>query len=163
MCKWYYISLHNAFVIYILAWFRMPSALKHNHQWYQYPKYKTNSWAYWFLLLFWHTKGNDLFWNIYVVKLLAYVYIKIFPCFRKWIQSDRWLVIYFQSQEFQWSRQLRGWVLGAFFFGYIPFQLPSRWLTNRFGGKWPMFCGTGVLTLCTFLSPVSARVSRICS
>ena len=92
---------------------------------------------------------------------------------RQWINANtickigsRWIEVcalcsFFLNiiQEFQWSRQLRGWILGAFFIGYIPFQLPSGWLVNRYGGKWPIFWGVGLLTLATFLSPVSARLS----
>ena len=66
---------------------------------------------------------------------------------------------YFPLQEFQWDRQLRGLILGAFSIGYVPFQIPFGAVANRFGPKWPLFGGMCFLTIGTFLSPVSARVS----
>ena len=73
------------------------------------------------------------------------------------IMVFQWLK--FRLQEFQWNRQLRGWILGAFYFGYVPFQIPFGIMANRFGGKWPLFWGMCFLTIGTFVSPVSARVS----
>ncbi|BFZ21120.1 hypothetical protein BsWGS_24159 [Bradybaena similaris] len=61
--------------------------------------------------------------------------------------------------EFNWDQKTQGYVLGAFFYGYIVTQLPGGWLASRFGGK--RLFGYGVLTtsVLTLLTPVAARCS----
>ncbi|XP_050396704.1 sialin isoform X1 [Patella vulgata] len=60
-----------------------------------------------------------------------------------------------------WDKNIQGWVLGAFFWGYLVSQIPAGWLATKIGGKrvlgWNMFAGA-VLTL---LTPVAANVSYI--
>ena len=48
-----------------------------------------------------------------------------------------------------------GWVLGAFFYGYLITQIPGGWLAERYGGKMVFGIGivmTSVLTLFTQLA-----------
>ncbi|KAL5014023.1 hypothetical protein ScPMuIL_008293 [Solemya velum] len=59
--------------------------------------------------------------------------------------------------EFNWDQSTQGWILGAFFYGYITTQLPGGWLAERFGGK--KLFGFGVLctSILTLLTPIAAR------
>ena len=38
----------------------------------------------------------------------------------------------------------KGWILSAFYYGYIVTQIPGGWLAERIGGKWVF--GVGVVT-----------------
>nr|AKN21526.1 slc17a-3 [Schmidtea mediterranea] len=60
--------------------------------------------------------------------------------------------------EFVWDQNIQGLVLGAFFWGYIPLQIPAGAIAVKVGGKW--FFGIGVLwtSLLTLLTPVAARL-----
>ncbi|XP_035828102.1 sialin [Aplysia californica] len=65
-----------------------------------------------------------------------------------------------KSGEFDWDPTTQGYILGAFFYGYIVTQLPGGWLASRFGGK--RLFGLGVLctSVLTLLTPVAARTSE---
>ena len=52
------------------------------------------------------------------------------PCVKRTL-SDFQL----QKGEFNWSRGVQGWILSAFFVGYIVTQLPGGWMANKFGAK----------------------------
>lgn len=39
------------------------------------------------------------------------------------------------QDQFRFSTQTMGWILGAFAFGYAIFQIPSGWLGDRFGAR----------------------------
>ena len=57
-----------------------------------------------------------------------------------------------QADEFGWSNELQGYILGAFFYGYISTQMFGGRLAERYGAKW-LFAGsilsTSVLSLLT--------------
>ncbi|KAA0710345.1 Sialin H(+)/nitrate cotransporter H(+)/sialic acid cotransporter [Triplophysa tibetana] len=59
--------------------------------------------------------------------------------------------------NYAWTPQTQGWVLSAFFFGYLFTQIPGGYLSGRFGGK--IFLGGGVLgtAALTLLTPLSAQ------
>ena len=59
--------------------------------------------------------------------------------------------------EFDWSAQEQGFLLGAFFYGFIITLIPGGYLSERFGPKWVLFWSIFGGVLCTFLSPVTAR------
>ena len=52
-----------------------------------------------------------------------------------------------------------GWVLGAFFYGYLITQIPGGWLAERYGGK--MVYGLGILmtAVLSLLTPLAASTS----
>ena len=52
-----------------------------------------------------------------------------------------------------------GWVLAAFFYGYLFTQIPGGWLATYFGGKWVFGIGVFVTVLLTLITPVVARIS----
>ena len=61
--------------------------------------------------------------------------------------------------EFDWSKRLRGIMLSAFFWGYIVTQIPSGWLTSRWGSKMVITVGMLVSNVANVLIPVAARIN----
>ena len=59
--------------------------------------------------------------------------------------------------EFDWNETTQGVILGAFFYGYVVFQLVGGRLSELFGPKW--LCAVGVLAsiVINALTPVIAR------
>ena len=60
--------------------------------------------------------------------------------------------------EFYWSRSEVGYILGAFFYAYIPMQILGGWMADRFGIRHVL--GTGMLIggILSLLTPVAARL-----
>ncbi|MEM7708717.1 MAG: ACS family MFS transporter [Pseudomonadota bacterium] len=63
------------------------------------------------------------------------------------------------QEAFGWSDTTKGFVLSSFFIGYVLFQIPSGWLTNRFGGRILLGCAIVVWSLMTLLTPPAAAYS----
>ncbi|CAL8298799.1 unnamed protein product [Lota lota] len=59
--------------------------------------------------------------------------------------------------QYPWDAQTQGWLLGAFFFGYLLTQIPGGYLAGHYGGT--LYLGGGVLgtALLTLLTPMAAR------
>ena len=49
-----------------------------------------------------------------------------------------------------------GWILAAFFYGYILTQIPGGWLAERVGGKWVFGVGVFMTSVFTLLTPLAA-------
>ena len=62
-----------------------------------------------------------------------------------------------QTGEFNWSKEVKGVILSAFFYGYICTQLIGGIISDKWGGKLGMLLGIGILSLGSILSPVMAR------
>lgn len=60
---------------------------------------------------------------------------------------------------FEWDRQLRGLILGAFFWGYTAMQIPSGYLSDRFGPRLTIASGMFPVAIFTILCPFLARGS----
>ncbi|CAF1364609.1 unnamed protein product [Rotaria sordida] len=59
--------------------------------------------------------------------------------------------------EFDWSPTLQGFILGAFFYGYITMQILAGNFAEKFGAKW-IFGGCVLIAgLLTLLTPLAAR------
>lgn len=60
--------------------------------------------------------------------------------------------------EYPWDSATQGWLLGAFFFGYLCTQIPGGYLSGRYGGS--KFLGFGVLGTAglTLLTPLAAQM-----
>jgi len=58
--------------------------------------------------------------------------------------------------DFGWSPSVSGVVQSAFFYGYLVCQLPSGWLSNRFGGRTMLPVGVGLWSLATAGVPLLA-------
>lgn len=61
------------------------------------------------------------------------------------------------TPQYPWNSQTQGWLLGAFFFGYLFTQIPGGYLAGHYGGR--MFLGLGVLgtAVLTLLTPLAAQ------
>ncbi|KAL7075087.1 hypothetical protein ACQ4LE_006101 [Meloidogyne hapla] len=59
--------------------------------------------------------------------------------------------------EFDWSKQLQGQILGAFFFGYLTSQMLGGILAGRFGAKIVLFVAVLASSLISLISPAMAR------
>lgn len=59
--------------------------------------------------------------------------------------------------EIEWSKTTQGWVLSAFFYGYLVSQVPCGILAGRFGGKRVMLYGVSLFGVTTLLVPLAAR------
>ena len=55
-----------------------------------------------------------------------------------------------EAGEITWNKTTQGWVLSAFYLGYLITQAFS-------GGKLVFLCGQAVFTVCTLLTPLAAR------
>lgn len=60
------------------------------------------------------------------------------------------------AQEYGWSPNEKGWVLSAFFFGYITLQLGGGYLSVRYGPKLVLALGVLAPAILTALTPVVA-------
>lgn len=61
------------------------------------------------------------------------------------------------TPQYPWDSETQGWLLGAFFFGYLCTQIPGGYLSGHYGGK--LFLGLGVLgtAVLTLLTPLAAQ------
>eukprot|EP00731_Ephydatia_muelleri_P037304 Em0438g9a len=57
---------------------------------------------------------------------------------------------------YYWTPVQEGWILSAYFFGYILTQFPGGILAQRFGGKWVFGVGVAMTALLTVLIPLAA-------
>lgn len=62
------------------------------------------------------------------------------------------------QDEFKWDEQEKGLILSIFFIGYALTQIVGGHLADQIGGKSILACGLAVWSLCTFLTPVSAKM-----
>ncbi|XP_048453235.1 sialin isoform X1 [Rhincodon typus] len=67
-----------------------------------------------------------------------------------------------KGKVYKWNSDIQGWILSAFFFGYIVTQIPGGYLAGRFGGK--LLLGFGILgtSVLTLLTPPAASLSAYC-
>lgn len=57
---------------------------------------------------------------------------------------------------YNWDSKTQGWILGAFFYGYILTQIPGGYLASRCGPKWLLGLGVLGTVIFTLLTPVAA-------
>lgn len=62
------------------------------------------------------------------------------------------------SDEYEWSTQSQGYVLSAFFAGYLCTQLIGGALSDAYGGKGILTVGVSIWSLTTCLTPFSASL-----
>jgi len=60
---------------------------------------------------------------------------------------------------FDWGEREQGWLLGAFFYGYVLTQVPGGRLAELYGGKRLYGVGVLVTALFTILTPLAAKTS----
>jgi ACS family sodium-dependent inorganic phosphate cotransporter-like MFS transporter 5 len=61
--------------------------------------------------------------------------------------------------EFDWNETTQGVILGAFFWGYILFQVVGGRLSEIFGAKWLCAGGIGMSIIVNLLTPLIARAN----
>lgn len=61
-----------------------------------------------------------------------------------------------QASVYDWDSGTQGWILGAFFYGYILTQIPGGFLASRCGPKWLLGFGVLGTVIFTLLTPVAA-------
>lgn len=61
--------------------------------------------------------------------------------------------------QFGWTQTTKGFVLSAFFVGYISFLYIGGWLSTRFGGKRVLAVAVATWSVCTLLTPLAASES----
>ncbi|XP_067038099.1 vesicular glutamate transporter 2-like [Acropora muricata] len=66
-----------------------------------------------------------------------------------------------REAEFHWEPKLRGVILGAFYYGYMIFQIPGGWLALRLGGARLFGIAILVASIFTLLTPMATRWSPI--
>ncbi|XP_067840264.1 sialin isoform X2 [Heptranchias perlo] len=67
-----------------------------------------------------------------------------------------------RGKVYNWDSDTQGWILSAFFYGYIFTQIPGGYLAGRFGGK--LLLGFGILgtSFLTMLTPPAAALGAYC-
>ncbi|KAH9496064.1 hypothetical protein Btru_012626 [Bulinus truncatus] len=60
--------------------------------------------------------------------------------------------------EFHWSKELEGLILGAFFWGYLVFQVPGGRMSEKIGAKKVIAICMFPVSILTLLSPIAARI-----
>lgn len=63
-----------------------------------------------------------------------------------------------QVPQYPWDLETQGWLLGAFFFGYLCTQIPGGYFSDHYGGS--LFLGLGVLStaVLTMLTAAAAQL-----
>lgn len=56
--------------------------------------------------------------------------------------------------EYEWSGGTQGWILGAFFYGYMLTHIPGGILSDKFGGKYTLGLGILSTAIFTLLTPI---------
>eukprot|EP00048_Salpingoeca_helianthica_P021573 m.13127 g.13127 ORF g.13127 m.13127 type:complete len:540 (-) comp6132_c0_seq1:52-1671(-) len=69
------------------------------------------------------------------------------------------VAILHMSEEQHWSASQQGYVLGAFFYGYVLTQIPGGKLAQRYGSSVVLRVAVVVWSLFTLLTPPAARTS----
>ncbi|XP_017461028.1 PREDICTED: sialin-like, partial [Rhagoletis zephyria] len=60
--------------------------------------------------------------------------------------------------EYDWSQEMQGYILGAFYIGYILGHLPAGLLSEKYGAKWVLVCGMSTATILTIFTPLCIQL-----
>lgn len=87
-------------------------------------------------------------------RVVAMCFLAAFICYIDRVNVS--VAIMSMQERFGWSTAVKGLILSSFFIGYMVFQIPGGWLSNRIGGRCVL--GAAVLwwSLFTMLTPVAA-------
>src|SRR3982074_1551995 len=66
----------------------------------------------------------------------------------------------FMQDEFKFTTETMGWILGAFAFGYALFQIPCGWAGDRYGPRATLTVALAWWGLCTILMSVLPSLGR---
>ena len=60
---------------------------------------------------------------------------------------------------FDWGEREQGWLLGAFFYGYVATQIPGGRMAEKYGGKKLYGVGVLITAVFTLVTPLAANIS----
>ena len=63
--------------------------------------------------------------------------------------------------EFEWNKQLQGFILSTYFVGYLITEIPGGWLSLKFGSKIVLAVALLIASLMTILLPFAARINVV--
>lgn len=62
----------------------------------------------------------------------------------------------FQNRtRYDWTQEQQGWILSAFYVGYLVSHLPGSILAQQFSAKWTLSLGILISTICNFINPLA--------
>lgn len=61
------------------------------------------------------------------------------------------------SEIYDWDQKLQGLILSSFYWGYIVTHIPGGILSAKFCGKYMLFLGVAMATICTLVTPYAIR------
>lgn len=64
-------------------------------------------------------------------------------------------------EKFHWNQKDQGHILGAFFYGYIVFQIPGARLAESVGAKWILLAANAGSALISLIFPLSTQLNSI--
>ncbi|XP_042188649.1 sialin-like [Callorhinchus milii] len=67
-----------------------------------------------------------------------------------------------KDKVYDWSSETQGWILSAFYYGYIVSQIPGGYLAMRFGGKLVLGFAVLLSSVSTLLVPLAAELGAPC-
>ncbi|XP_022917023.2 sialin-like [Onthophagus taurus] len=63
-----------------------------------------------------------------------------------------------EDGPFKWSNTLQGTILSSYFWGYLISLIPGGRIAELFSAKWVMFFAIAINTICTLLTPITAKI-----
>ncbi|XP_031618756.1 putative inorganic phosphate cotransporter isoform X2 [Contarinia nasturtii] len=66
-------------------------------------------------------------------------------------------VVSISTERYDWSQELQGVILSAFYWGYITTHIPGGVLSAKVGGKYTLLLGVVVATVFTLLTPIAVK------
>lgn len=66
------------------------------------------------------------------------------------------------SEIYDWDQARQGLILASFYWGYIVTHIPGGILSARIGGKYTLFLGVAMATICTLITPYAIRYGLYC-
>ncbi|KAK7871343.1 hypothetical protein R5R35_007602 [Gryllus longicercus] len=96
------------------------------------------------------------FFNVFALRVNVSVAVAAMTSIKE-VTLENGTVI--EEQEFDWSTQLQGYILGSYFYGYITTQILGGWLAARLGGNVLFGFGIAVTSFLTLLTPVLVKLN----
>lgn len=61
------------------------------------------------------------------------------------------------AEIYDWDQELQGLILSSFYWGYIVTHIPGGILSAKIGGKYTLFLGVAMATICTLITPFAIQ------
>lgn len=65
-----------------------------------------------------------------------------------------------EREGYDWSEQMQGIILGAFYWGYAATHVPGGVISARYGGKYTLSLGILSTAIFTLLTPMAVRYGK---